>query len=91
MLQEGIASAADIDKALKLGLNHPMGPVSYTHLDVYKRQLHETALGLGATFLRVNLALLLGALWTVPAGVAIGLNPRLARIAHCLLYTSRCV
>jgi 3-hydroxybutyryl-CoA dehydrogenase len=26
MLQEGIASAADIDKALKLGLNHPVGP-----------------------------------------------------------------
>jgi 3-hydroxybutyryl-CoA dehydrogenase len=26
LLQEGIASARDIDKALKLGLNHPMGP-----------------------------------------------------------------
>jgi len=26
MLMEGIASARDIDKALKLGLNHPMGP-----------------------------------------------------------------
>ncbi len=26
MLEEGIASAEDIDKALKLGLNHPMGP-----------------------------------------------------------------
>jgi 3-hydroxybutyryl-CoA dehydrogenase len=26
MLQEGVASAGDIDKALKLGLNHPMGP-----------------------------------------------------------------
>ena len=26
MLQEGLASAEDIDKALKLGLNHPMGP-----------------------------------------------------------------
>lgn len=26
MLQEGVASARDIDKALKLGLNHPMGP-----------------------------------------------------------------
>ena len=26
MLQEGIATAEDIDKALKLGLNHPMGP-----------------------------------------------------------------
>jgi 3-hydroxybutyryl-CoA dehydrogenase len=26
MLQEGVASAEDIDKGLKLGLNHPMGP-----------------------------------------------------------------
>src|SRR5262245_6901665 len=26
ILQEGIATARDIDKALKLGLNHPMGP-----------------------------------------------------------------
>ncbi|MCZ6876934.1 MAG: 3-hydroxyacyl-CoA dehydrogenase family protein, partial [Acidobacteria bacterium] len=26
MLQGGIASARDIDKAIKLGLNHPMGP-----------------------------------------------------------------
>jgi NitT/TauT family transport system permease protein len=49
-----------------------------------KAELHETALGLGATFLRVNLALLLGALWTIPVGVAIGFNPRLARIAQPL-------
>ena len=47
-------------------------------------ELHQTALGLGATFLRVNLALFLAALWTIPAGVAIGLNPRLARIAQPL-------
>ncbi|TQR18068.1 3-hydroxyacyl-CoA dehydrogenase [Psychrobacillus soli] len=26
MLMEGVASAEDIDKAIKLGLNHPMGP-----------------------------------------------------------------
>lgn len=26
MLQEGVASVEDIDKAVKLGLNHPMGP-----------------------------------------------------------------
>ena len=26
MLQEGVGSPRDIDKALKLGLNHPMGP-----------------------------------------------------------------
>ena len=49
-----------------------------------KADLHEAGLGLVATFLRVNLALLLGALWTVPAGVAIGFNPRLARIAQPL-------
>jgi 3-hydroxybutyryl-CoA dehydrogenase len=32
MLQEGIASAADIDKALKFGLNHPMGPFELVDL-----------------------------------------------------------
>jgi 3-hydroxybutyryl-CoA dehydrogenase len=32
MLQEGIATAADIDKALKLGLNHPMGPFEMVDL-----------------------------------------------------------
>ena len=49
-----------------------------------KVEMLATALGLGATFLRVNLALLLAALWTIPVGVAIGLNPRLARIAQPL-------
>jgi NitT/TauT family transport system permease protein len=46
--------------------------------------LGELGLGLGATFLRVTVALLIGAAWTVPAGVAIGFNPRLARIAQPL-------
>lgn len=32
MLQEEIASAEDIDKALKLGLNHPMGPFELVDL-----------------------------------------------------------
>jgi NitT/TauT family transport system permease protein len=49
-----------------------------------RAEVHEAALGLGATFLRVNLALLIGALWTIPAGVMIGFNPRLARIAQPL-------
>ncbi len=40
--------------------------------------------GAGATFLRVNAALLISAAWTVPVGVAIGLNPRLARIVQPL-------
>jgi len=32
ILQEGVASAEDIDKALKLGLNHPMGPFEMVDL-----------------------------------------------------------
>jgi 3-hydroxybutyryl-CoA dehydrogenase len=48
MLQEGIASPEDIDKALKLGLNHPMGPfelVDLVGLDVrlnILQYLHKT-------------------------------------------------
>jgi NitT/TauT family transport system permease protein len=49
-----------------------------------KTEFQEVGVGLVATFLRVNLALLLGALWTIPVGVAIGFNPRLARIAQPL-------
>jgi 3-hydroxybutyryl-CoA dehydrogenase len=48
MLEAGVASARDIDKALKLGLNHPMGPfemVDLVGLDVrlsILRYLHRT-------------------------------------------------
>jgi len=38
--------------------------------------------GAAATFLRVNAALLISAIWTVPVGVAIGFNPKLARIVQ---------
>ena len=51
---------------------------------LHASEFHQLGLGLGATFLRVNLALALGALWTIPVGVAIGFNPRLARIAQPL-------
>jgi 3-hydroxybutyryl-CoA dehydrogenase len=40
MLQEGIASAQDIDKALKLGLNHPMGPFELVDLVGLDTRLH---------------------------------------------------
>ncbi len=48
MLEAGIASAADIDKAIRLGLNHPMGPfemVDLVGLDVRLKileYLHQT-------------------------------------------------
>ena len=32
MLEQGVASAADIDRALELGYNHPMGPLRLTDL-----------------------------------------------------------
>jgi 3-hydroxybutyryl-CoA dehydrogenase len=40
MLQEGIASASDIDKAMKLGLNHPMGPFELVDLVGLDTRLH---------------------------------------------------
>src|SRR5256714_870908 len=40
MLQEGIASASDIDKALKLGLNHTMGPFELVDLVGLDTRLH---------------------------------------------------
>ena len=40
MLQEGIATAEDIDKAMKLGLNHPMGPFELVDLVGLDTRLH---------------------------------------------------
>lgn len=44
----------------------------------------ELFAGAAATFLRVNAALLISAAWTIPVGVAIGLNTKLARIVQPL-------
>lgn len=58
MLEEGVASADDIDRAAKLGLNHPMGPLEMGDLvgwDVrlaILEHLHET---LGDRFRPTNL------------------------------------
>ena len=48
--------------------------------------LAETAPLPGATFLRVEVTLVLAGLWTIPAGVYIGTHPRAAR----LLLVDRC-
>jgi NitT/TauT family transport system permease protein len=45
-------------------------------------ELRAIFLGAGATFLRVECALLLAGLWTIPVGVYIGLRPTLAAIAQ---------
>jgi NitT/TauT family transport system permease protein len=41
-------------------------------------------IGAGATFLRVELTLVLAGLWTIPVGVYIGMRPRLAEFAQPL-------
>ena len=59
---------------------HAARELSHLHREDYVELLESASL----TFLRVNTALILGALWTVPVGVAIGFSPRLARIAQPL-------
>ena len=58
MLEEGVASAKDIDKALKLGLNHPMGPfelVDLVGLDTRLSILHYLHGALGERYRPNNL------------------------------------
>jgi 3-hydroxybutyryl-CoA dehydrogenase len=53
MLMEGVASARDIDKALKLGLNHPMGPfemIDLVGLDTRLKVLEYLHASLGEKF-----------------------------------------
>lgn len=51
---------------------------------LHRAEMSQLAIGAMATFARVNAALLIGAAWTIPAGVAIGFSPRFSRIAEPL-------
>jgi NitT/TauT family transport system permease protein len=70
--------------ALLAGLAYGVVRIVMVLSGLHRADLREAGIGLVATCLRVNLALLLGALWSIPVGVAIGFNPRLARIAQPL-------
>ncbi|WP_435216551.1 3-hydroxyacyl-CoA dehydrogenase family protein [Streptomyces sp. bgisy034] len=53
MLEEGVASAEDIDRALRLGLNFPMGPLElgdFNGLDTYLKILNSLESTLGGRF-----------------------------------------
>jgi NitT/TauT family transport system permease protein len=60
---------------------HGLRELSGLHRQDYLSLLRSASF----TFLRVNAALLLGALWTVPVGVAIASNPRFSKIAQPLV------
>jgi NitT/TauT family transport system permease protein len=69
---------------LLAGMSYGVVRVVMILTGLQKAELQEAGIGLLATFVRVNLTLVIGALWTIPAGVAIGFNPKLARIAQPL-------
>jgi NitT/TauT family transport system permease protein len=72
--------AATVLVGLGFAVFHAVRELSDLRREDYLALLRSAAF----TFLRVNSALLIGALWTVPVGVAIGSNPRLSRIAQPL-------
>jgi NitT/TauT family transport system permease protein len=49
-------------------------------LGLSKSEITSIVLGAGATFLRVEVALVLAALWTIPVGLYIGLRPKVAAV-----------
>jgi NitT/TauT family transport system permease protein len=69
---------------LFVGVGYAVVKVAILLTGLQRPEVRELGLGLLATFLRVNVALLIGAAWAIPAGVAIGFNPRMARIAQPL-------
>jgi NitT/TauT family transport system permease protein len=72
--------AATVMAGLGFAVFHGVRELSDLHREDYFGLLRSA----GLTFARVNAALLMGVLWTVPAGVAIGSSPRLARVAQPL-------
>jgi NitT/TauT family transport system permease protein len=73
--------AATVLIGLGFAVFHAVRELSDLHRRDYIALVHSA----GVTFLRVNGALLIGALWTIPAGVAIGSSPRFSRIAQPLV------
>jgi NitT/TauT family transport system permease protein len=64
--------------ALILGIGYAVAKMAGLAVMVTRSELRDIFLGGGATFLRVEFTLLLAAVWTIPAGVAIGLNAKLS-------------
>ncbi|HWD00295.1 MAG TPA: ABC transporter permease subunit [Candidatus Sulfopaludibacter sp.] len=50
--------------------------------EIRPAELRQVFTGAGATFLRVELTLVLAALWTIPVGVYVGLRPKVAAIVQ---------
>ena len=64
------------------GILYAVGKMVWMLMTLSRAELRGIFLGAGATFLRVELTLALAGLWTIPAGVFIGLRPKLSAIAQ---------
>jgi NitT/TauT family transport system permease protein len=64
------------------GVLYAMGKMGMMLMLLARSDLRDIFWGAGATFLRVELALVLAALWTIPVGVFVGLRPKLSAIAQ---------
>jgi NitT/TauT family transport system permease protein len=65
-----------------LGVTYAVGKMSGMLAALSRPEIREILWGAGATFLRVEATLLLAACWTIPAGLYIGLRPKLSAVAQ---------
>jgi NitT/TauT family transport system permease protein len=68
--------------AILLGVTYAAARMSVTLVGLSRPEMREIAWGAGATFLRVEGTLVLAGLWTIPAGIYVGLRPRLSAITQ---------
>jgi NitT/TauT family transport system permease protein len=64
------------------GVLYAAGKMGVMLASLGRTELRDIFWGAGATFLRVELTLVLAALWTIPVGVFVGLRPKLSSIAQ---------
>jgi len=77
----GWVAAAAAGILVTYGIHRAVGELAQLHREDYFALFRSA----GLTFLRVNLALIIGALWTVPVGVAIGFSPKFSRLMQPLV------
>jgi NitT/TauT family transport system permease protein len=69
-----------LSAAALLGILYAVVKMGVMIAALSKPELRDIFRGAGATFLRVELVLVLAGLWTIPVGVYVGLRPRLSAI-----------
>jgi NitT/TauT family transport system permease protein len=65
-----------------VGVAYATGKMGSMLAALSRQEAREILWGAGATFLRVEATLLLAAIWTIPAGLYIGLRPKLSALAQ---------